>query len=134
MATVSLRRLLILGGSTEGFVSCCSNLRTARKFCLNQFCLVREKFSALQAFELNLGLTLTFIMFVEENKQVSRKSNKQIDRKIFVVQFCFAFILQNCLLNWQNCLARGNLSKVKYTSSNLAKSDNLVIFPVVFHQ
>ena len=80
MATVSLRRLLILGGSTEGFVSCCSNLRTARKFCLNQFCLVREKFSALYAFELNLGLTLTFIMFVEENKQVSRKSNKQTNR------------------------------------------------------
>ena len=133
MATVSLRRLLILGGSTEGFVSCCSNLRTARKFCLNQFCLVREKFSALQAFELNLGLTLTFIMFVEENKQVSRKSNKQTNKQTNR-SFCFAFILQNYLLNWQNCLARGNLSKVKYTSSNLAKSDNLVIFPVVSHQ
>ena len=31
-------------------------------------------------------------------------------------------------------MARGNLLKVKYTSSNLAMSDNLVIFPVVSHQ
>ena len=91
MASVSLWRLLILGGLTEGFVSCCSNTRTA-KFCLNQCCLVRGKFSAL-----NLGLTPTFIMLVEENtEQVSRKSKQQtknLDQKIFVVQLCFAFIL-----------------------------------------